>query len=81
MDMEITMAMHCHVKRGMSKVAKGTDDGCEWLSCMHEEVGGREWVHEAQLLVVREKGIWAYKHSDMGREKMSKMMENMQGMG
>lgn len=48
---------------------------------MHEEVGGREWVHEAQLLVVREKGIWAYKHSDMGREKMSKMMENMQGMG
>lgn len=27
------------------------------------------------------KGIWAYKHSDMGREKMGKMMENMQVMG
>lgn len=29
MDMEITMAMHCHVKRGMRKVAKGTDDECD----------------------------------------------------
>lgn len=42
---------------------------------MHEEIGGVEWVREAQPRVVREVVCGHIKHSDMGRVTMGKMME------